>query len=603
MRSKLLAMRAIVTAVVAAIEAAAVAFAGLAVVAVPALLLWMVVFGLAAEPGAVVAGISGVWLLAYWVPMRLEIDAQAALSLGLSPEPLGFALSLAPLGLTLVTVLLAARAGWRFGARGGTGAAGALGGLLGFGAVAFGAATFAAPLAVWPLWLAVLVPALSYGAVSAAAFVVRAARDDHGWWRACTRAVQRAVERLGASHAAAVLPVRAAEAVRLATAVLVSVLGLASFVFAVAVVVGYPHVIALTQGLHLDPLGSVLVFLVQLALLPVAIVWSTAWLTGAGFAVGAGSLATPFEALLGPLPALPIFGVIPQGWGALGALAPAAIVLVGVVVGVLFARSARQRRSTWLAALVTPVVAAALAGLAVAALCALAAGSLGPGRLDTVGAEPWLTGGLAAAELGGGLLVGVVAARIDLARVRIALPDAVRAVNGRVRGARPATGESRSGALPFLSESDDEILGSIPQDAADPVDGETVDLSEARAAEARGKADAEHPRGAGAALRRWMSRDAGTVEPAVDAAADLDGAQDADAQDTAALDAAAPDGSADTSIAPADAPAEGGRSDAPAPDDTAHDTEALLRAYSWDERESQDGEPDPPRRPWGRRKR
>ncbi len=573
MRSKLLAMRAIVTAVVAAIEAAAVAFAGLAVVAVPALLLWTVVFGLAAEPGTVAAGIASVWLLAHWVPMRLEIDAQAALGLGLAPEPLAFVISLAPLGITLVTVLLAARAGWRFGARGGTGAAGSLGGVFGFGLVAFAAATVAAPFGVWPLWLEVLVPALSYGAVSAAAFVVRAARDEHGWWQACTRAAQRALERLGASYAAAAMPVRVAEVVRLATAAIVAVLGIAAFAFTVAVVVGYPHVIALTQGLHLDPLGSVLVFLVQLALLPVAVVWGVAWLTGAGFAVGAGSSATPFEALLGPLPALPLFGAIPQGWGAFGALAPAAVVLMGVLLGVWFARGPLQRRSSWAVMLTTAVAAAALAGLAVAALCALAAGSVGPGRLDTVGAEPWLTGGLAAGELGAGLLLGVAASRVDLQRVRIALPDAVRAAQGRVRGEQP-----NAGALPFLSESDDEVLRAAAQgdDAADPL--------------VHTRADAAH--------------DAG------DEAAD---AQDTASLDTAALDTAAFDINASDSAtavhdgaASASAARDARQPEDPAvDDDTAHDTEALLRAYSWDEGAPLGDEPDPPHRPrpWLRRKR
>ncbi|UOR02650.1 hypothetical protein MUN77_04895 [Leucobacter allii] len=52
-------MRSIVTATIAAIEAVAVALAGLLVVAVPAVLLWAVTFRLSAEPSAVAAAVGG----------------------------------------------------------------------------------------------------------------------------------------------------------------------------------------------------------------------------------------------------------------------------------------------------------------------------------------------------------------------------------------------------------------------------------------------------------------------------------------------------------------------------------------------------------------
>jgi uncharacterized RDD family membrane protein YckC len=67
-----------VTVAIAAIEAAAVALAGLVVVAIPALLLWAVTFDLAAEPSAVLAVIGGIWLLAHWVPMGFQLSPEAA---------------------------------------------------------------------------------------------------------------------------------------------------------------------------------------------------------------------------------------------------------------------------------------------------------------------------------------------------------------------------------------------------------------------------------------------------------------------------------------------------------------------------------------------
>ena len=126
-------MRSLVTAVIAAIEAVAAAAVGLAVVVVPAMLLWMVTFSLAAEPQAVFAGASAVWALGHFAPLSFTLSPEAALSFGLPPQALEFGMSLAPLGVTLVTVLLAVRAGWRFGGRGGVGGAGVLGAGVGFG--------------------------------------------------------------------------------------------------------------------------------------------------------------------------------------------------------------------------------------------------------------------------------------------------------------------------------------------------------------------------------------------------------------------------------------------------------------------------------------
>ncbi|MGW9021844.1 cell division protein PerM [Leucobacter chromiiresistens] len=433
-------MRSLVTAVIAAIEAVAVALAGIAVVAIPAVLIWVITFGLAAEPAAVAADVTGVWLLAHFVPLHFSVSAEAALSLGLAPEALDFTLSLAPLGITLISVLLALRAGWRFAGRGGVGAMGVLGGVVGFGAVALVASVFAAPLIEWTSMQAALSAASVYGVASAAAFLVRAGRDGHPWWEGSVRQALRAIEYLGVRSGAA-LPSRAAELLRLAAAALALVFGIAAVAFAVAVATGYADVTALAQSLQLDPIGSLTLFLVQVALMPIAIVWSVAWMSGTGFAIGAGSSVTPFETLLGPLPALPMLGVLPDGWGERGAFAPGALVVAALVLGVLFARRPALRRASWPAALVITVLAAALVGLCVAGASALATGSLGPDRLASNGPDAWLTGGVVALEVGGGLLIGVIAGRFDAAKVRAAMPDAIPGIGG-VRGARPAAAEA-----------------------------------------------------------------------------------------------------------------------------------------------------------------
>lgn len=210
---------------------------------------------------------------------------------------------------------------------------------------------------------------------------------------------------------------------RIVAALLASFLGLAALAVTAAILVGYVSITTLTQSLQLDGFGAFVLFLVQLALLPTAVLWGGSWLTGAGFAVGAGSSASPFGALLGPMPALPLFGAIPQGWGSAGVLAPAFLVLGGLVVGILFARRTELRRSSWPVVVALMVSASLVTGLVVAALTALATGSIGPDRLASVGPDPWLTAGLAAGELGAGALIGVLASRMDASRVRATVTD------------------------------------------------------------------------------------------------------------------------------------------------------------------------------------
>ena len=418
-------MRALLTAVIAAIEAAAVALAVFAVIGIPAVLIWWLSFGLGAEPEALASTIAALWQMAHLVPMQLTVSPQTALGMGLPAAELSMVISLAPLALTFGTVLLAYRAGARFGGRAGAGAWALLGGTIGFGAAAGVTGVLAEGYSIWPQWARIAVPAAVYALSMLIGFVLRAARDEHEWWQTFVRSLQQAVAKAAPAGAAA-LPDRAAEVFRLALAALAALLALGTIGFTVAIVIGYVDIISLSQSLQLDVFGVLMLFLVQLMFLPTAWVWSVSWFAGSGFAVGAATSVTPFDTLLGPLPALPIFGAIPPSWGWAGGLAPVIIVAMGTALGGLAGGRPLMRRASPLVSAIVPVCAAVIAGLVTALACVLASGAMGPGRLATNGPGWWQTGGLVAIELAFGMSLGVFARRFDVARLRAMVPASLR---------------------------------------------------------------------------------------------------------------------------------------------------------------------------------
>ena len=503
-------MRVTLTALIAAIEAAAVALMVFVVIAIPGALLWWVSFGLAGDPSQVLAGVSAAWQLAHLVPIAVAVTPESALGFGLPPQELAFVVSMGPLLLTLGTAGLAVRLGWRFARRSGSAAVGVLavlGGTAGFAAAAAVIGLLAGAWSAWPLWAAVLVPALWFGGWAAVGWVCTAALNGDDWWRRTVRRAQRLTERLSPIGAAA-LPARAREALRMAVIALAAVIGLGAVGVALAILTGYVEIVTLSQGLQLDLIANVLLFLVQVAVLPTAWIWAVAWFTGAGFGIGLGSSVTPFDTLLGPLPALPLLGALPQGWGAAGALAPALVVLAGVLAGIL---GELRRVPAW-SAVAVAVSAAVIVGLAVVGLSALASGSIGPGRLAEAGPQPWLDGGLAAAEVGAGMLCGVFARRVDHARWNAALANLPAVRPGR--GEAPhRTHEEPAAPHPDLDETAPLVLGdsfrapavspaAAPAPATTaptPLDAEPLSAT----ATARASGDEQEDDGADALLRAY----------------------------------------------------------------------------------------------------
>lgn len=400
-------MRHLLTALVAAVEAVLISLAGIALIAVPTLLIGVVTLSLGVDISTLTATIAGIWVLGHGGGMAIDVSEAQALGLGLGPEPFTFVVSLAPLLLALITASLAWRMGYRFSTDVTTGAAAITGGSLGFIGSAASIALFAGPLAQAPVWAVTALASLWFVLPAWGGFLLHHTdMVSNAWFKLKVGVEQAGAPRLGWGAERYV-----ARTLKLFAIIVLGVLLLGALGVTAALFFGFVDIMSLTQAMQLDFIGTLTFFFGQLAYLPTVILWAISWFAGPGFAVGVGSNVTPFETLLGPLPSVPLFAAIPDAWGAWGFLAIVLVILLGIVLGALFGTHPEYRVLTLWRLAVMSAVASALAGLLFALLFALASGSIGPGRLETVGPVVWASAGALALELAVGFIGGFALTR------------------------------------------------------------------------------------------------------------------------------------------------------------------------------------------------
>lgn len=383
-------MNRLAVALIAAFEAFVAAAIVFGAALVTASLLWAVQYGLHVDWAVFARGAADAWLIGHGVDLRVALDAATAAAIG-SSGVAPFRLSIAALGVALVVVLLAVRAGRR-AARGDSPvvalAAGA-GTYLVLGLVV--AALAASPVARPSLWQSIVLPPFVY-ALGLAVGALLERPDAVGGAPLAARLGESARRVLGA-------------ALRVGSIATALLLAASAVVLALSLAVRYDRVVALYEGLHAGAFGGAVLTLAQLALLPNAVVWTASWLAGPGFAVGAGSSVSPLGSQLGPIPGIPLLGALPQGelvWGFAGLAVP----LVSGFAAALLARpSFPDGGRRFLAALAAGAVAGAELGL----LAWWSGGAAGPGRLQEVGPEPWLAGVVVALEIAVGAALAAVA--------------------------------------------------------------------------------------------------------------------------------------------------------------------------------------------------
>jgi len=386
------------TALFAAFEAVLVVAIGIAIPLVPLTLLWAIQFGLAIDWSVFWRAAADIWLLGHGVDVTFTLDPDSAALLGLPGAGDPFTVTIAILGIGLLTVLLGIRAGRRV-AETRYRALGELVSLVTFAAASFGI-TFSAlhPFARPSLVQGTILPTLVF-AVGLAIGVRRTrrelgvGRDRLGEW------IDRWPDRVRS-----VLTV----ALRGGTAAAATVIGVAAACTALAMVFSYAQLIRLYEGLHTEVLGGVAITLGQLGLLPNLVAWTASWLVGPGFALGTGSSVSPFATQVGPIPAIPVLGALPTGgllFGFIGLLVP---VVAGFLVGAILGPRARrelERGELVVAAIGMGIVGGVILGV----LAGVSGGAAGPGRLVDVGPNPWAVGAFGALELGVSALIGLLA--------------------------------------------------------------------------------------------------------------------------------------------------------------------------------------------------
>ncbi len=398
---------------IAALQALIILSSAVGLVLVPLTLAWLIEGNGSVDWIATLQVAGYAFLLALGVPLQIASGELV----GIAFE--SFTLSYLPLGLTLVMALMVIRIGHRLSAASSLWPAWLSGGVA-FGAGSYGLSLLIAnPAVTVSEWDPLFRPTIFFGGLLFIASVAgkrfelvpgsnQIEAPERIWVR------QKAADFVAKLHWT--ISTTANPAFRIGTSVVVFVLLVSSLLLMVALILGWVEVLRLYQALSLSFLGGLMVTVGQLAILPNLIIYGFAWITGAGFSIGAGSFVSPIASQLGPLPALPIFAALPTG-GIDRGIVFSAIVVVGAIVATLLARKSTERMrwefaTSFSAAAVLAVFSALIASVLAFALGLLASGSLGPGRFVEVGVNPLLLAGVVFLEvLVPVFLVSVVAVR------------------------------------------------------------------------------------------------------------------------------------------------------------------------------------------------
>lgn len=393
-------------ALLAALEAVVVVAIGLGICLVPLTVLWAVQYHLAADWFVFWRAAADVWLVGHGVNLTVVLDARLGASLGLPGAALPFQITIAALGFAALTAGLGVRTGTR-AAETPYRVTGAVSAVVTFAVLATIITLAAGSVPVRPsVWQGILLPPFVYAIGVLIGLGFAALREGPELAGAPSAVVRRWFDAVPHTVRAA-----AGAAFRAGTAAAALVIAGAAIILALLILGNFGNIIGLYEQLQAGALGGAALTVGQLALLPNLVVWLASWLIGPGFAIGTGSSVSPIGTDLGPLPGLPLLGVIPSGGVAFGLVGVLVPLIAGFLAAVLLRSrivEARAKHGTgWL--VLTAVGIGLVAGIELGLLAWWSSGAMGPGRLHDVGPNPWLVGSIASAEVAIAAIIGLVA--------------------------------------------------------------------------------------------------------------------------------------------------------------------------------------------------
>jgi hypothetical protein len=201
----------------------------------------------------------------------------------------------------------------------------------------------------------------------------------------------------------ATLPPSVAATAAACRSVLTAWIAVSALAFLVALALDFDTALNVLSQLHTDTGATLLLGVVSLVLLPNAVAFSGSYLLGPGFTVGVHTLVSPAEVSIGALPMFPMLAALPDT-GPTPAWTSWLVALPPVVAALAVARAQRRHPTRrWEEGALHGCAGGMLAGLVFALMALLAGGAIGPGRMSDVGplAFPVLLHGISAFGIGG----------------------------------------------------------------------------------------------------------------------------------------------------------------------------------------------------------
>ena len=161
----------------------------------------------------------------------------------------------------------------------------------------------------------------------------------------------------------------------LAFRIVALLLGTGFLIFAIAFIINFDQAVLITQVLAPGIFGALLLLILNLLYLPNAALAALSYVSGAGFAVGAGTHLSPLTQDIGQIPALPLLAALPVNSNKWLLLFSIVIIALGVLLG--YWTISLQERTSWQSFFILMVMLTLLAYFASGSLITQAMGAVG----------------------------------------------------------------------------------------------------------------------------------------------------------------------------------------------------------------------------------